>query len=131
MLLGQVLIWLIFFIVLPIFMHVIFVQYAITSLYNAVRRCRRVCPCPSVRRPASPSDRYTDYGYCVNSHLRRVKKKCLYTKRTGEALSPPAAARDISISPGDPFSPLSILLSVCPCDHVLRPFICTRVCAYK
>lgn len=59
----------------------------------AVPTCLSVSICPPTPPTLPPQplpDRYADYGYRVNSHLRRVKKgenknKSLYTKRTREA----------------------------------------------
>lgn len=72
--------------------HAVTVWVQIYSKYIApfaVRRCRRVCQCLSVRcrHRRHTADRYADFVcYRVNSHLSEGEKK--YAKRTREALAP-------------------------------------------
>lgn len=56
-----------------------------------VPTCLSVSICPPLPQPLP--DRYADYGYRVNSHLRRVKKRRkikikVYTKRTRDTPPP-------------------------------------------
>lgn len=97
-------------------------EYTCTQRRATVPTCLSVSICPT---PPSPSDRYTDYGYRVNSHLRRVKKKKVYTQNAHVRRSlrhpPPPPPPPYGTSPSHP---TTLFLSDADCVHVS---VCMRV----